>query len=156
MTGESHAMATMTETSTHTVGRLKALTPEAEYAIEGQLLTLDIYPFRVGRESRRREVTRALLGAGERRQNSANRNNDLYIAEQTREVFVSREHFEIQRDGDSYFLVDRNSALGTWVEGNLVGGSRKGGRVPLHSGDVIIVASHQSGLVFKFLVEEEA
>lgn len=156
MAHESQATATMTADSSQTVARLKALTPEAEYAIEGQLLTLDIYPFRVGRESRRREVTRALLGAGERRQNSASRNNDLYIAEQTREVFVSREHFEIQRDGDHYLLVDRNSALGTWVEGRLVGGSRKGGQVPLHSGDVIIVASHQSGLVFKFLVEEDS
>ena len=132
-----------------TVARLKALTPEAEYAIHGPQVVLDAFPFRVGRESRR-GAAEALLSGGERRRGSAPPNNELYLSEQTREVFVSREHFEIQHDGSRFHLVDRKSALGTWVEGELLGGNRRGGSAPLSHGDVIIVASFHSGLIYKF------
>lgn len=133
--------------------RLKALTPEAAQAIGGPVVPLTCYPFRVGRESRRAAATRALLGGGERREGGAKPNNDLYVLEQTHEVYVSREHFEIQKTDSGFQLVDRASALGTWVEGTLVGGSRAGGKSPIRSGDVIIIASYHSGLIFKFLVD---
>jgi pSer/pThr/pTyr-binding forkhead associated (FHA) protein len=130
---------------------LKALTLEAQSALHGQTFPIDSFPFRVGRESRGPNEG-WLKSERNRRTGQSAPNNDLYIWEQTREVFVSREHFQIDRLAGRFQLEDRNSALGTWVEGHLVGGKRAGGTVELHDGDVIILGSHLSGFVFKFLV----
>jgi pSer/pThr/pTyr-binding forkhead associated (FHA) protein len=135
---------------------LKALTPEAMQAIGGPTLVLHVFPYRIGRESRGGSVTRALLAGGDRRrEGTGTPNNDLYILEKNREVYISREHLAIEEDNSGFYLVDRMSALGTWVEGKLVGGDRRGGRVPLHSGDVIIIGSAHGGFIFKFLVNGE-
>lgn len=130
---------------------LKALTLEAQGALHGPQLAIEGFPFRVGRESRgpNEGWKRAQQ---DRRSGMASPNNDLYVWEQTREVFVSREHFEIVKEPEGYRLIDRNSALGTWVEGHLVGGKRTGGSVPLKDGDVIILGSYLSGFIFKFIV----
>lgn len=128
---------------------LKALTLESQGAIHGHQVPITNLPFRVGRESRGPNEGWK-KSSDERREGRARPNNDLYIWEQTREVFVSREHFTIEREGGSFLLKDRNSALGTWVEGQLVGGMRAGGSVQLKDGDVIILGSHVSGFIFKF------
>lgn len=136
---------------------LRALTRDAENACRQQIIPVDVSPFRVGRESRSPSMERPLLLTDERRGPSAARpNNELYLIETTREVYVSREHFEIVREDDGFYLMDRQSALGTWVEGELVGGNRKGGRAPLNDGDVIFVGSYRSGFIFKFVVDDEA
>ena len=131
---------------------LKALTLDAQGALHGSKMAIESFPFRVGRESRGPNEGWK-KSSSERRTGSSAPNNDVYIWEQTREVFVSREHFEIVAEGDGYRLIDRKSALGTWVEGQLCGGKRTGGSIPLHNGDVIIVGSHLSGFIFKFVVE---
>ena len=79
-------------------------------------------------------------------------NNELYLRENGLEVYVSREHFLIDSVAGEYRLVDRNSALGTWVEGRLIGGDRRGGECQLRPGDVIIPGSYKSGFIFKFIV----
>lgn len=134
---------------------LKALTPEAHQAIGGPTLVLHVFPYRIGRESRGGSVTRGLLAGGERRQGSGAPNNELYILEKNREVYVSREHLAIEAGESGFQLVDRMSALGTWVEGKLVGGDRRGGKVPLHSGDVIVIGAAPGGFIFKFMVDGE-
>lgn len=131
-------------------GYLKALTLEAQGALHGPQLAIDVLPFRVGRESRGPNEGWK-RSQQERRGGKAAPNNELYIWEQTREVFISREHFQIERDDAGFRLVDRQSALGTWVEGHLVGGKRTGGNVRLNHGDVIILGSHLSGFIFKFV-----
>lgn len=131
---------------------LKALTDEARLALQGDAMPIDRFPFRVGRESRdpNSRPSAAILA---QRRRGLPPNNDLYIRETGAEVFVSREHFQIELAGDGYYLVDCASTLGTWVEGRLIGTDRRGGKAPLQHGDVVILGSFRSGLIFKFLVD---
>jgi len=140
-----------TGASQRTAGQpvLAALTPEAKDAIGGAELTIAQFPFRVGRDSRgsRRTVARIVM---DRRRPVSRPNNELYLAEPESATNVSREHFLIELNGAQYVLVDRQSACGTIVEGNVVGGKQAGGAVPLRDGDVIIVGTSASRYVFKF------
>jgi hypothetical protein len=139
---------------------LRALTRDAENAVQLQLIPIEVSPFRVGRESRGPNAERPSLTDrtrnAERRAAGFKPNNEVYLLETTREVYVSREHFEIRREKDGFLLVDRQSALGTWVEGELIGGNRAGGQARLRDGDVIFVGSYRSGFIFKFIVDDEA
>lgn len=135
---------------------LRALTRDAEVACGKQIIPLDVFPYRIGRESRSPNYQRpAFLADERRREGPAKPNNEVYLVETTREVYVSREHFEIRYENNAFSLVDRMSALGTWVEGEIVGGNRKGGQAPLSHGDVIFVGSYRSGFIFKFVVDPE-
>lgn len=129
---------------------LKALTPEARAALGGALSEITTFPFRVGRESRIME--RGEGNQARRRRPDSVPNNDLYLVEIGHLLNVSREHFLIEVENESYVLVDRGSACGTLVEGELVGDQRKGGRRVLHHNDVIIVGTSESKFVFKFLI----
>jgi hypothetical protein len=127
---------------------LVALTEEARQALRGEQLVLDRLPFRVGRESRAGSARP--WRADNRRTGTAPPLNDLYLLEPGEVLNVSREHFAIDREGDGYVLVDRESACGTLVEGRQVGGDRQGGRVALRDHDVVIVGTSASRFVFKF------
>ena len=132
---------------------LKALTTEAKSALQSDAYSFGEFPFRVGRD------TRTLSGPvpreiAERREHRMQPNNDLYLREAGPEVYVSREHFLIDCMGGEYRLVDRQSALGTWVDGRLIGGDRRGGDCRLVPGDIVIPGSYKSGFIFKFLVSE--
>ena len=129
---------------------LKALTPEAHDALGGPERQLTRFPFRVGRESRLSERRCDLVA--ERRRPDSVPNNDLYLNEPGNVVTVSREHCQIEQQGSSFVLVDRGSHCGTLVEGERVGGQRKGGAQPLHDNDVIIVGPSESQFTFKFVV----
>ena len=129
---------------------LFALTPESRTGLGGAEVELKVYPFRVGRESRKFETPANKAKFADKR-NPANRpNNDLYLSEDTDLINVSREHFQIVREGAGFALEDRGSTLGTIVEGQVVGGENKGGRRALRDGDVIIVGASISPHVFKF------
>ena len=130
---------------------LVALTPEARAALGGAEVEIGLFPFRVGRDSRSgpRATPRS---AAERRMPGTPPTNELYLAEPSEVVNVSREHFQIQYDGTSYVLVDRQSTCGTLVEGAVIGGAKAGGEVQLSDGDVIIVGTSQSPYIFKFRV----
>jgi pSer/pThr/pTyr-binding forkhead associated (FHA) protein len=65
---------------------------------------------------------------------------------------VSRAHFQIDRAGAGYVLVDRESTCGTIVEGEIVGGGTRGGTIALHDGHVIIVGTSNSPYAFKFRI----
>jgi pSer/pThr/pTyr-binding forkhead associated (FHA) protein len=107
------------------------------------------FPYRVGRESRGTERTPHGV-VSERRNPGSRPSNDLYLVEPDEPLNVSREHFEIDRDDAGYVLVDRASTCGTIVEGQGVGGDTRGGTLPLHDGDVIIVGTSRSPYAFKF------
>jgi pSer/pThr/pTyr-binding forkhead associated (FHA) protein len=77
-------------------------------------------------------------------------NATLELPEREDRRYVSQEHFKIVSEKDGYELVDLGSALGTIVDGELVGGKRSGGRTKLEDGSVIIVGSPMSGFVFRF------
>ncbi len=130
------------------VARLLALTEEARNAIQTELLVIDHFPFKVGRECRTL-LTRLSMSI-DRRMGTAPPLNDLYIDEKDQVVHLSREHFLIDATENGFFLVDRGSVCGTLVSGKRVGGDRTGGRVALRDHDIIIVGSEASPYVFKF------
>ena len=128
---------------------LVALTPEAKAALRGAEVEIATSPFRVGRELRGlpRLTVRTLV---ERREPRSRPTNELYLTETDEPFNVSREHFEIQRNGTHYVLVDRKSTCGTIVEGTVIAAQHGGDAVQLHDGDVIIVGTSKSPYVFKF------
>ncbi len=128
---------------------LVALTPEAKTALGGDELAISVFPFRLGRDSRRllRAAPRTLV---DRRKPAGQRTNEVYLAETTEPFQVSREHLQIQHNGTRYVAVDRQSTCGTIVEGTVIGGQHRGGAVQLADGDVIIVGGSRSPHVFKF------
>jgi hypothetical protein len=132
---------------------LKALTPEAKAALGGNYCRITQFPFKVGRESRAADNKGF---PASRRQADSEPNNDLYLIETGVVRSVSREHFLIDVQGDNYVLVDRGSACGTLVEGELVGEKRKGGSRQLNHNDVVIVGTSDSRYIFKFLVVENS
>ncbi len=128
---------------------LVALTPESRAALGAPEREMTKFPYRVGRESR--GIERTPQGVVSERRNPGSRpSNDLYLVEPDEPLNVSREHFEIDRDDAGYILVDRASTCGTIVEGQGVGGDTRGGTLPLHDGDVIIVGTSRSPYTFKF------
>lgn len=128
---------------------LVALTPESRAALGAPEREMTKFPYRVGRESRGTERTPHGV-VSERRNPGSRPSNDLYLVEPDEPLNVSREHFEIDRDDAGYVLVDRASTCGTIVEGQGVGGDTRGGTLPLHDGDVIIVGTSRSPYAFKF------
>lgn len=130
---------------------LRSVTPSARLAI-GEEITLDRFPFRVGREGRKKNGSKSLRRRRERRMEApVFKTNELYVKDMGKSVNVSREHFQIEAKEDgSYELVDRGSACGTIVSDHVVGGNFTGGRCPLKFGDSIIVGTRQSSIVFEF------
>jgi pSer/pThr/pTyr-binding forkhead associated (FHA) protein len=128
---------------------LVAMTPFARTAFGAPEGELSVFPFRVGRESRVGEAPPSKAVREMRNPNNP-ASNELYLIEAREMMNVSREHFQIVRDGEGFALEDRGSSLGTLVEGEKigVGGDRK--RVELKDGDVIIPGSSHSPYVFKF------
>lgn len=127
---------------------LVALTGEARAILHGEQRVIEHFPFKVGREGRTTAIKAG--SASERRMGAAPQLNDLYIVDAGEVLNVSREHFAVEHEGGHYFLVDRGSVCGTIVEGQAIGGDRRGGRVALHDHDVIIVGTAASPFVFKF------
>jgi len=130
---------------------LAALTSEAKAALGSAEIEITPFPYRVGRENRKMQWTDKGVRS-ERRVSDSKPNNELYLYEKNEPMSVSREHFQIDREGSGFVLVDRKSTCGTIVEGDVVGGQNKGGRVTLRDGDVIVVGASISPYIFKFRV----
>lgn len=135
------------------VAMLVALTEEAELALAGKReVSLVQFPFRVGRERRRRNDNRT--PDLERRSGVTPPLNSLYLveSENSHALHISAEHFAIQWIDDGFVLVDRGSACGTIVAGGRIGGNRQGGQTELRDGDEIVVGTSRSPYVFRFAV----
>ena len=134
--------------------RLIALTDEARRVLRGEYITLDRFPFKIGREGRT-TITR-MANSIERRLGSVPQLDDLYIEESPLGQFyhVSREHLVIDRDAQrgTFVMTDRGSVCGTIVGAVTIGGDRAGGRVELCNDDVVVVGTLASPFVFKFHV----
>jgi pSer/pThr/pTyr-binding forkhead associated (FHA) protein len=138
---------------------LRALTPEALRAVPAGMLVDDMlsivrFPFRVGRESRGRVVDGTFIRTERPKRDNSEPNNDLYLADPGPGLFVSREHFAIERSGTGYVLIDRGSAGGTSAGGNRVGGRDAGGSAPLKDGDVISVGAENTPYRYAFITLE--
>ena len=140
----------MAESASHPVAHLKALTVEACHALGGDSVPIRSDPFRIGRETRQKSVITMTMSDAERRTGTVPANNDVYLHEAG--GTISREHFDIHRGPEGFYLTDRRSSAGTYVEGTLIGGNHEGGTAPLADGDVIVVGPGTSGLVYKFVL----
>ncbi len=139
---------------------LKALTPEAREAIPQALLIEDVvvirsFPFKVGRESRVRKVNGKVERVERPKRDDGNPTNDLYLIDGGHLLNISREHFQIEKDGEGYVLVDRESACGTTIDEVRVGGADLGGRQRLADGNVIAVGARGTPYCFQFISFDE-
>jgi len=136
---------------------LKALTPEAIGAtpstyIDGELIVIMNFPFRVGRESRVAMVKGHLEIIERPKKDIGNKpNNDLYLVDRGHLLNISREHFQIELREGEYYLVDRGSACGTKLQDSSLGGEDSGGALKLQDGDVIGVGAKNTPYLFQFV-----
>ena len=132
------------------------MTPEAVRALRGvKRIEMTHFPFRIGRESRTSEPpTPSLI---ELRLGVAPDLNDLYLIEaRWSDLFqISREHLQIEQDGQRFFVADRGSQCGTIVAGRPVGGNRSVGRVEVKSDDLIVVGNDRSDYIFRFEISHK-
>ena len=138
------------------VAVLKAMTPAAEQAVpQTQLIEGYIpirrFPFRVGRESRVKIVDGRVERVERVKYNKATPTNDLYLIDDGRRLNISREHFQIEQDGQKYYLFDRGSACGTFAGDNALNGKNQTATAELKDGDTIVIGTRQSPYVYQFI-----
>lgn len=139
------------------VAVLEAMSPATIQAVSQSVLVdgmvpLRCFPFRVGRQSRVKIIDGRVERIERVTSDSATPNNDLYLVDNGPQLNVSREHFQIEKEGDRFYLYDRNSDCGTFVEEKQVGGSNNEMTVEIKDGDVITVGTKQSPYIFRFVV----
>jgi pSer/pThr/pTyr-binding forkhead associated (FHA) protein len=98
---------------------VKGITPEATGVLENRPVTVERFPFRIGRRTAADDPFTA---------------NELAIPD-TSPWWVSRNHCMLSQVGDRLYLIDRGSRLGTFVDGKMVGGSLQTGRLELPKGE---------------------
>jgi pSer/pThr/pTyr-binding forkhead associated (FHA) protein len=137
---------------------LKAVTPEAKAAINKSCLGEELigiwsFPFRIGRESRVHVVEGELVISERHRPGKESLpNNDVYLLDGGKQLHISREHLSIEKTAEGYRVSDRESACGTTVNTDTVGGEESGGAHPLSDGDRIRLGGMNSPFVFEFIV----
>jgi hypothetical protein len=114
---------------------LQAASPASEAVLHGRPLEIGQFPFRVGRQS-------SQSGWGE---------NDLYLPD-TQPYHVSRKHFSIEESTGGYLLVDRESTLGTVVNGVHIGMTSARTAYPLTPGVHTVVVGGPAS-PFKFTIK---
>lgn len=118
---------------------ISGLTPEAGSALGAGELEITKFPFKVGRKTE--NYAKDLFS-----------HNDLYL-EDNKPFNVSRNHFSIQGKMSKFFVIDRGSALGTWVNDIRIGGPSGTNEAELNRGDNTVVAgSPESPYRFKVSV----
>ena len=137
--------------TTPILARLVARTDDARSALGMAQVTIDGFPFSVGRECR--TALAKLSMTVDRRLGGTSQVNDVYLVEFTPPYRISREHFLIDFSQEKFHLTDRGSVGGTTVNGTTFGGDRRGGYIDLHDQDEIAVGDATSPFVFVFLVE---
>jgi hypothetical protein len=116
--------------------RLKAVTDQAELAMQGKEIDITKIPFQIGRTSKA-----SVFGS-----------NDLDIHD-TEPYRVSRCHCLITIVDNEYYVVDTVSSRGTMVNGDRIGGREERKRVLLESGKHrIILGGEESPYVFDLVV----
>ena len=150
--GRPTTQATWIDRAT-TVVRLIALTKDARDGLGMAEMTIDRFPFKVGRECR--TTLKKAVTSVERRLGIAPQLNDVYLVEPVLQIdhVVSREHFVIDVTQGKCILTDLGSVCGTTVNGKTIGGDRRGGQTELHDQDEITLKAVGCPFVFKFRVE---
>jgi CRP-like cAMP-binding protein len=117
-----------------TMLRLQPLTPEAEAAVGGATVSIDRFPYRIGRESHNPLV-----------------HNDLELRDQI-PWQISRHHLAFVLEEGRVGVIDRGSTLGSSVDGQRIGGpGGKPGPV-FFSGSEGTLVLGKSGSAYEFQV----
>lgn len=113
--------------------QMRAVTEEAERAIQGKQIDITKIPFQIGRSS-----AASVFGS-----------NDLDLQD-IQPYRISRCHCLITIVDNQYYLVDTVSSRGTSVDGSKIGGREKEKRVLLESGKHdLVLGGDQSPYVFE-------
>ena len=133
------------------------LTPEAEKSIldtknVNKLIPMFEFPFKVGRESRMAENERGLFVKLRILSNVSKANNDVYLINNADSLEISKEHFQIEKRDDKYFIKDRHSTLGTKHNNEEVGKDKANNSYALEDKDIIKIGSSASKYEFQFLI----
>ncbi len=136
---------------------LKALTDEAELAVPQNIsingyIPIRNFPFRVGRESRVKIIDGRIERLERVRANQVEPTNDLYLIDNGRKLNISREHLQIEREADKFYLFDRGSSCGTIVGEERLDKKQNSTTTELRDGDTIIIGTRQSPYVYQFVV----
>ena len=139
---------------------LKALTPMARQSVSKAahvdgMVPVRSFPFRVGRESRVKIIDGRIERMERVKVGESTPNNDLYLVDDGHLLNISREHFQIEKNGTRFFLYDRGSACGTLVNEDAIGGNEGEDTSELRDEDIITVGTRQSPYRFQFIVLEE-
>ena len=116
---------------------LLPMTPESASLLPdgSNAITVTKFPFLIGRKSH----------------DDSHEENDLQLPDQ-KPYQVSRHHCAIEREGDQFFVRDKESTLGTIVNGAAIGSNHETLSCPLVQGiNTLIVGSAKSS--FKFQIE---
>jgi pSer/pThr/pTyr-binding forkhead associated (FHA) protein len=135
---------------------LKAMNKDAEMAIQGDcnmegFIVISKFPFRIGREYRTEVINEETIIKVRHKKNDVKRNNDLYLIDNGERLHISREHLQIERSGDHYFVTDRNSTCGVGINQKRIGKGMEEHSMELNSGDIIKIGTEHTPYVYKFV-----
>ena len=138
---------------------LLPLSKEATSAIvkgssQNDYISMMTFPFKVGRESRLGESDTGIFLKLRLIASSSKPSNDIYLVNNSREIQISKEHFQIEKHKDCYLLKDRGSTNGMTINGITYGGKKKIFEQELKDGDIIKIGNEKSNLKYQFLVLE--
>ena len=136
---------------------LKTMTTETQNAINencfgNEYIGIWKFPFRIGRESRIKNDDNRTVRSERQKSNLTSPNNDVYLIDSGKYLQISRQHFQIEKTESGYLLRDRESACGTIINTNQIGGEDTGGTCTLQDGDVIQIGSTHSPFQLQFII----
>ena len=139
---------------------LLPLTEEAKKSIindpcETFLIRMSNFPYRIGRESRVGENEKGLFVKFRIMKNIAKPKNDTFLYNSGKDLQISKEHFQIEKDGNIYTLKDRGSSNGTTINGITYGGNKKAFKRRIEDGDIIAIGDKKSKFEYQFLILEK-
>lgn len=132
------------------------LTNEAKNSIidikNNNVISMFTFPFRIGRESRMSENEKGFFVKLRILSNPSKPNNDIYLFNSTQNLEISKEHFEIEKINNTFFIKDRNSTLGTKLNNEEIGKENANKKYLLKDTDKIKIGSNNSKFEFEFLI----
>jgi hypothetical protein len=136
---------------------LKCMNSKAKRAVpedkrHNDLVPIHHFPFKIGRESRIGGIEGEFEILERRKSSYTPSSNDLYLADDSELLNVSRQHLTIDESGSGFIVIDRGSACGTIVQGKSIGGKDRGGNCPLKDGDLIVIGIEGSPYQYQFIV----
>lgn len=117
-----------------------------------EVIPIYTFPFCVGRESRVRQVDKEMVVLGRKEVLESVPTNDIYLIDLKEYLQISREHFQIEKHSDGYYIVDRGSHCGTYVNETQLYDDGKQVREKLNDGDIIKLGTKESPYRFEFIV----